>query len=56
MHARQEYAAHTRCALIEENIDLYNQDNGYMVRIVGKDTTGKQKLEDFIIWDPRIYS
>jgi type I restriction enzyme R subunit len=43
-----DHAARMRRALIEENLDLYTQDNRYIMRIVGEDTTGKQELDNFI--------
>lgn len=43
-----EHAERMRQALINENKDLYTQDNRYIMRITGDNDEGKAQLENFI--------
>jgi type I restriction enzyme R subunit len=44
----QEHAARMRQALINENGDLYAENNRYVMRITGSDTEGQAQLGNFI--------
>lgn len=44
----REHAARMRQALINENADLFNDNNRYVMRIVGGDTEGENELGNFI--------
>lgn len=44
----QEHAARMRQALINENGDLYAENNRYVMRITGSDTEGQGQLGNFI--------
>lgn len=43
-----EHAERMRQALINENRDLYSQNNKYIMRITGDNAEGKKQLENFI--------
>jgi type I restriction enzyme R subunit len=44
-----DHADRMRRALINENADLYSQNNKYVMKITGDDDEGKAELENFII-------
>lgn len=44
-----DHADRMRTALINENSDIYSQNNKYVMKITGDDDEGKKELENFII-------
>lgn len=44
-----DHADRIRTALINENSDIYSQNNKYVMKITGDDDDGKKELENFII-------
>jgi type I restriction enzyme R subunit len=43
-----EHAERMRCALVNENSDLYKENDKYIMRITGDNDLGKQQLDNFI--------
>lgn len=44
-----DHADRMRTALINQNVDLYSQNNKYIMKITGDDDEGKAELDNFII-------
>lgn len=44
----EDHAERMRRKLINENLDLYNEDDRYVMRITGSDIIGKMQLDNFI--------
>lgn len=44
-----DHAERMRCALINENSDLFSQNRKYIMRITGDDEQGKAELDNFIL-------
>ena len=44
----EDHAERMRRALINENLDMYERDDRYVMRITGSDSLGKMQLDNFI--------
>lgn len=44
----EDHAERMRSALVNENLDMYEQDDRYVMRITGSDVLGKLQLDNFI--------